>query len=1671
MAFTAKSLAVIAFSAAGAAVAGPSGALVGHFVGGLMGGVLPGLGVFTAEVATRLASSMIASGSTSLADRMRTGEVARVNHDLQIAFRDAFALAINEVGGPQAFPEEWKLNPREQPSGVGYFATSTGNILYRRQDPLAAQACDCLRDLRRALESGEILPLKPPERMPAARVEAYLQADTPADLSAAFFDQVLAPFLAKYTALTRELPDFEPHLRRVLLDRTLVHLGELLKTREPAWRAYNRLALEDLRGQLRGVSTGQEEILQRLDALLDQPDASALAGVSDELASLLQAAGEIEKRLDESLESVLARVADQHRETIARLDGLLAGQKRVEKKVDRVLRILEDGRYVIEGKTEVGIDRPPAPGEPPFKGLQFFDETDAELFFGREGLTSRLIRSLGEALEDPRPLDGQDGHAQFRFLAVIGASGSGKSSVVRAGLVPALRSGKRLADGSLPPGASGSGWRIHLLTPTARPLDALATAVVPPLPGDATIPRAGSPRAVLSAEMARSPQALTDWFAHAGTGDGYELIVVDQYEELFSLCRGADERQAFTANLLNAAAWSAEGAACPKLALVITLRADFYAHCAEFEALRQALEQRQVFIGPMTRDELCAAIEEPARANGWSFERGLVDLILRDVGVEPGALPLLSHALLETWKHRRGTVMTLESYAESGGVRGAIAKTAETVYHQRLTPLQQQIARNIFMRLTEPGESAAESNDTRRRAEISELVPLSRTAAEVETVLKTLADARLITTSEETAEVAHEALIREWPTLRGWLDENRSGLRLHRQLTEAAQEWERMRRDSGSLYRGLRLDQALEWARGGQEQLTALERAYLDASQAAARQAEAEIERQRQRELEAAQQLAAEANARRQAESERAAQAERSAGQLRTRNRIITAVGVLAIAAAVAAVFFGSLATLNAGRAQKSLATAQSASTLSVDEAHTRATAESNALAQKSTAEASNKEAQRQSQISYARELAAQANSLTPRSQDLGLLLGIQAVRTADAIPGADIPEGRNALFAALQNADYARTLRGHEGRIWLAVFSPKSAPGETRVLTASKDGTARLWSLTGEPLATLSGHTDQVLSAFFSPNGQRIVTASADRTARLWDLEGNLLATFSGHTDWVAEASFSPDGQLVVTASSDGTARIWRLDGSLVTVLSGHTQAVTAAGFSPDGKYILTTSFDNSLRLWTAAGEPVAVLSGHTGWPATFNFSPDSRTIVTAGWDGTVRLWDVEGKPLATFTGHTRSVSSAVFSPDGQSVLSASYDNTARLWDLKGNVLATFQGHTGPVTLALFSPDGKQVITSSQDYTARLWSLKGEPLAVLRGHTDWVHTAVFSPDGKWIVTASDDTTARLWDVQTLVRETLTGHTGAVYHAAFSPDESTIATAGAEGNVLLWTSAGELKATLAGRDGPADSVEFTRDGRRLLVAYYKKSAQLVNLDGSLVQKYEGHTDSVAWAAFSPDEKYVATAGWDKTARVYQADGKLVTVLEGHTDILNMVSFSPDGDLLVTASSDMTARLWKRSGELVAVLSGHEAPVRSAVFSPDGKRILTASWDRTARIWDLQGHLLQTLEGLPEWLASAVYSPDGKLIATGSTDGSAALWSADGRFLAALEGHRAAVASVVFSPDGSRLLTTSWDGTVHVWIVYPDEAAMLAAAEERVGRNFTQAECQRYLYVAHCPVSP
>jgi WD40 repeat protein/transcriptional regulator with XRE-family HTH domain len=1185
-------------------------------------------------------------------------------------------------------------------------------------------------------------------------------------------------------------------------------------------------------------------------------------------------------------EAQITRLEKNYRRPdLAAVRALFVPALHIEKEPDLIARLLD----LAETARQLEA---PAQGMPPFKGLLFFDEADADLFFGREALTARLAGHVMDLTMD----------ASTRFLAVVGASGSGKSSLVRAGLAVALMR---------------SGWDVRVFTPTANPLGSL----------ESNLPAA--------------PAVVAD----------HVLLVVDQFEEVFTLCRDEMERIAFIEQLLTAAQDQSR-----KTIVAIALRADFYSNCARYPSLRRAVAAKQEFIGGMTAAELRRAIEEPAKHGGWTFEPGLVDVLLRDIGAqgasepEPGALPLLSHALLATWERRRGRTVTLEGYHASGGVHGAIAETAESVFTDQLDQHEQARARDLFLRLTKLGEG---TEDTRRRATLNELVSPTGDATQLRRVLNTLAEARLVILNEDTAEIAHEALIREWQRLRQWLTQDREGLLLHRHLTESAHEWERRGRDSTELYRGARLAQVREWTSTHRERLNALEEAFLAASIDQESRAALEREAQNQRELETARQLA-------QAEKDRADEQATSVKRLRQRGLFLA--GALALAL-IAATFANAFA----------------------------------------------RNAQQQALISSVRELSNAAILNLEVDPERSILLALQAVNKTLAIDRGAQPEAEDALHRAVQASRVELTLRGHTDVVWSAVFSPDG----TRVATASADGTAKIWdATTGEDLLTLKGSDYGIVwDAVFSPDGEVLATAGQDGMVHLWNARtGQEVSRLVGHAEDVFHVEFSPKGSRIATISPDGTARIWdALTGKELLRLDQGSDAVPYwVAFRPDGLRIAVANTRGSNEGWVSVwdvvtGEMLFSLPDQNAFVDSVAFSPDGARMVTTSDDQTVRIWDANsGELRQTFYGQTTIVTNAAYSPDGAQIATVLGNGQVSVVDAAtGREVLTLAGHSSNIRMIAFSPDGTRLVTASSDKTARVWDLgpSREVLTLTNGPAILSQVGAklaYSPDGTQLAVAYSDPIAKVWEVRTgelLFR--LAGHTDEVLFIAYSFDGSRLVTASRDGTAKVWdATSGKELLTLSGHTNAVAGAAFSPDGSRLATASFDGTAKIWDAEtGQEILTLRGHTDWLASVVFSADGTRIATSSFDGTAIVWDAmTGKRLLTLHGHTNTVRQVVFNPDGTRLGTAGLDGNAKLWDaQTGKELLTLSGHAGQVLSIAFSPDGKIVATAGGDRTAELRDsLTGKGLLTLHA-PDGLTSVAFSPDGSQLAVASRDGTARIY--------------------------------------------------------------------------------
>jgi len=624
----------------------------------------------------------------------------------------------------------------------------------------------------------------------------------------------------------------------------------------------------------------------------------------------------------------------------------------------------------------------------------------------------------------------------------------------------------------------------------------------------------------------------------------------------------------------------------------------------------------------------------------------------------------------------------------------------------------------------------------------------------------------------------------------------------------------------------------------------------------------------------------------------------------------------------------------------------------------------------------------------------------------------------------------RVARAALLDHAptEAAALLREVEGAL------PSAIEAWPEAVARSRDRPRRLRAL-------FEGHEGPVNTVAFSPDGTKIVTASVDGSARVFSLDRSVRdQVFDAHRGRVWSAQFSPDGTRVATASFDGTARVFTLDGSEEPiVLEPHEATVFSATFSPDGKYIATASEDHTARVHRIDGrESAVVLEGHALRVRTARFSPDGSRVVTSSSDGDARVFDARtGESLAVLVGHEARVVWAEYSPDGSRIVTAGYDNTVRIWSAAGVEQFVMVSHTAPVVMAVFSPDGRTVLTASDDGTVRRFAADGTTASeVVARHADKVRSVSFSPDGRAFVSAAGDNVARVVALDGSSNRELTGHTAWVKGAVFLPDGRTVATVSNDQTVRLHEVEHDKTTTML--EVPRGSVwkaDFSPDGALVVTAGGDRHVRLFAIDGSVEPRVlTVHDDQVGAARFSPDGRTVVTASSDGSVRVVSLDGEVVAAVR-HPEPVYDAAFSPDGTRIVTGSRDRTARVWAvDGGRELAVLEGHRLRVRTAVFSPDGNRVVTASSDGVARVFDLERRSDPVqLDDHGGGVYAAAFSPDGSRVATASFDNRARVFAADGSGApVVLVGHTSAVNSVTFSADGTKVLTSSLDGTARIF---------------------------------------
>lgn len=1189
----------------------------------------------------------------------------------------------------------------------------------------------------------------------------------------------------------------------------------------------------------------------------------------------------------------------------------------------------------------------------PFKGLEAFQQTDAHLFFGRETLVQKLVESV-----NPQRLT--------RFVAVVGASGTGKSSLVRAGLIPALRAGRI-------PG--GERWHVLMITPGASPTEALAARLLPLL--TEAVGEAGRQPPTLEEvadTLRRSAQSLhlmTEKILGALPGE-HLLLVVDQFEELFTRATPV-ERERFVA-LLVAAATAANGRAI----VALTMRADFFGGLSAHRPLADLMEKEGnlVIVTEMSPANLRRSVEGPAQAVGLNYEDGLVDRILQDVAAQPGALPLLQYALKELYLKRDGRRLTNAAYDAVGGVKQALARHAETIY-DALTPAQQDIMERVLLRLVEINDKG---EATRRRVARSEMLFRGVPDDAVQQVidLLTAAESRLLIASraiqvrtqdtpETTLEVSHEALIREWERFKSWVAGDLENLRFGSELLQTAHEWIRANRDPAYLLRGNRLLRAEAWI--AVADVVPLQRELVQASSA-----------------------------------------EHARVQMRTRQRTRVFILGLMITAAAMTVL-AAAAVVNANLAREALAVAE------------RSSAESHSLA----LAAASSQAVRDNDIDLGLALALYATALDnpPSAAMRSLADAAYRPATRRIFTGQDAgvttlavsADGQLAVSGGSDGVVMVWNLVTGEVAWRLGSASPimlQADTGEDAPAATPAPGTT---GSTAVPLDVI-GHTAAVNALVISPDGTRAISASADLGVILWDLTTGTQIWRVNETVFPLSAlAFAPDGTRFATGNTRGQITLRSVsDGSLLGVeFSGHGSTVMALTYSPDGALLLSAGrADNVPSLWDAASGALVRVMGtgtaaHESSIASLTFSSDGVWVASGSTDRGAILWNVaDGALMRRLSGvHQDTVTGAAFGADDDLLVTSSADGTLVVWDtLSGDMLTQLQGHTAALSAVTYLPaDDGSVLSASLDGTLRLWDVDGSDVIITLDliHDGVVNTVGVSGDGQVMVSGSLDTSLLLFDVATgTPRGSLLGHSSSVVGAALNAD-GTRALSGSSDQTLRWwdTTAGTTLLTMT-HNAALSSVALSADGTRALSGTVDGVVTLWELSGgTTIWQSAPQSASVDALAFSADGTRAVSGGADGALILWNvADGtenrRFGTDGIAHQGKVTGVAFSPDGTTVVSASEDRVLLLWNvQTGALVQRFVGHTRAARAVSFSSDGLSVISGGLDNTLRLWDVASGTELRRYSAGARIFSAAFVPGGALgtraAVSGDISGSLTVW--------------------------------------------------------------------------------
>ncbi len=1189
--------------------------------------------------------------------------------------------------------------------------------------------------------------------------------------------------------------------------------------------------------------------------------------------------------------------------------------------------------YVYQGTYSDGVAAPPLVSvsgkvDSPYRGLSAFEEQDAPFFFGRRTAVADVLKRMSLCAQGTG------------LLVVSGVSGAGKSSLLRAGVLPQIRGA------GLEGAPEAASWPRLLFTPGPAPLDVLAVQVAHLAGINADAVRSGldeNPgRFALTARQAALAQLGGSPGEPVGLPPGPPrkrrlLLVVDQFEQVFTQCQDEEQRQAFITALCAAARDGMEQD--PAALIVLGVRADFEARCADYPQLAAAIQDRYL-VTSMSELELRMAITEPAKKAGSSVDEDLVEVLLEEVSTRrpgwsgaisrrtsvygAGILPLLSHALDQAWRSRAGHALTVADYERTGGIEGAVAASAQHAYDS-LTPAQQAAARQIFIRLTATTADSVDTAERASRAELAEGKDAARTR-DVEAVLEAFASERLLTLAAGTVEISHEVLLTSWPLLRDeWLARTHADRIVRTRLHNAAAEWEGHSRDPSYLYGGSLLEDAAATAAKASADpvryppLSLAERDFISAS-----------ERARHR-------------------------------RVRRRRGIIAFLVVLVVG-------FASAAFLAIRNSQET-ASERDAAVSGQLAAQSEELGDTNPVLSKLLSVASWRLDPSDPAASYAMLAAAALPGVNVLPA--GSMVYTVAFSPTGKVVACGTENGMIWLWNAATGQPDGKPFTGNEGEVNSLAFSP-----DGQILaTGGSDQVIQLWDVaTRKPIGkVLHANAGEVNSVAFSPDGKLLASGSDNQAVQVWNVATGQLAESAhlANAGQVNSVAFSSNGQVLAAGDSSGTIWLWDIGAGrpIGHPLTSHLGGVSSVAFSPGSMTLASGSKNGAVQLWNAANGQLVrtLLSGDAKPVNTVAFSPDGQVLVSGSNDETVRLWNpATGEQIGpSLTGHTGWVNSVAFSPDGRIVASGSNDGTLRLWNVPvGQTMGTpAAGNAGSVNSVALSPNGKILAGGTAKGGVRLWNTAtGQQIGdLLDGGTAAIDSVACSPDGKTLASATSNGTIQLWDVLTQrpIGAPITVGGGAIDSVAFSHDGKILASGSANGTVRLWDVATRQLTgePFVGHGGPVNSVAFSPDGKVLASGSASGMVRLWNVSTRQPQgkPFMGGTYAVTSLAFSPNGQELASAGVDYTIRLWDVatENQITNPMSGGTEAIDSVAFSPDGAILASGGADGTVRLWDVSTdqEIGNPFTGDGGAVNSVAFSANSSVLASANADGTAQLWN------------------------------------------------------------------------------------------------------------------------